>query len=1212
MSTIRSNTKALLSYRDLVEVYNKKGLEASQFVANALGLTYNDPADSKSTGPIVSVESFEFDVSTPAPVDGQPSDSQGYPSQIEYVALWLPTQFSLCDQNPRDAEKEAFQLQQEHWDGIWWRNAPAAPLPFEPLAPWSVLKGRIEKLTQEKRSSRTVDSVKLVSNIANGYVIAQVPRTEKSCSGQLVIVLDGSQRLTPFHEDNAYILSQLKRERPNGSIQIISISSSEQDEYSERMTLEVPSDTSTVLICGDLGLLATTSSCQAAWLDWGRRASASGTKLAAVVPFGLGLVPPTFREVFHIESMQADQNACIEANSLRREMLRTMFVLASPSSSVSARLLRALRRLLPMAIDASLESAFWQDSRLWSRHSEGATIHTDIVQQELMPEFERLDQVDRELQQSAMTLIREYHTEMHPTMWLQSYLSLSPSLQSLLPKSDRADAVAAIQRIVHLGKSQDNQGQEMECFMDRSLDTFTVHATIDPEVGKIIHQAWADLRPNDPSKFAFRDPSDLPKTKKSVCAVSVTDQTVIVERIVASGKVDLQSGYPICSSSEGFQIELSLAKNRLLEPSFWKAGGKPDFVSAFGRDQYGAWFEFQVSGRDTQNVVTQRMRWIRAGTFTMGSPDDEPERRDNEVLHQVTLTRGFWLADTACTQALWGAVMGVNQSQFQGDERPVEKVSYDDVVKFCSSLGKQIPGLMPQMPTEAQWEYACRAGTQTTFSFGSTISTDQANFDGNYPYNGSPKGLSRRETLSVKDLPANPWGLYQMHGNVWEWCSDWYTDSLSESQIDPIGPSEGSYRVLRGGGWFGNARYVRSACRFWFGPGLRNDVLGVRLLSSAGAEPSEMAEGPVAEQGSEPARLGAADEFFREFRVRVGDQEPAELEIAQATTIRVVSNLEAVELQRLTKPDWAVEFGRDVYGVYGDFELESAKDHSMVQQRLRWIPPGRFQMGSPPEEPGRFPNEDLKDVTISDGFWMFDAPCSQRLWTAIMDDNPSHFLDAERPVESVDWAQAKEFAARLNQALKAHVFQLPTEAQWEYACRAGTSTAIYTGTLEIIGDANAPALDPIAWYVGNSGHKYDLEQSEDIAKYGWLSKKQFPFTHAGTRKIKQKAPNPWGLYDMLGNVWEWCEDWYSEKLEGSSVDPRGPETGSVRVIRGGSLISFARFVRSACRNRLDPGDRYNDLGFRLLSSASPGPVAERVVGSRRIPRDEAGENQRTK
>jgi formylglycine-generating enzyme required for sulfatase activity len=222
----------------------------------------------------------------------------------------------------------------------------------------------------------------------------------------------------------------------------------------------------------------------------------------------------------------------------------------------------------------------------------------------------------------------------------------------------------------------------------------------------------------------------------------------------------------------------------------------------------------------------------------MGSPDDEPERFNDEVLHQVTLTRGFWLADTACTQALWAAVMGKNPSYLQGDERPVEEVSYEDVVKFCGSLGTQIPRLMPQMPTETQWEYACRAGTQTPFSFGSTISTDQANFDGNYPYNGAPKGLDRGERLSVKDLPSNAWGLYQMHGNVWEWCSDWYTESLSESQIDPTGPSEGSDRVIRGGGWVSVAASVRSAYRVANDPGDRYVDLGFRLLSSASSAKS--------------------------------------------------------------------------------------------------------------------------------------------------------------------------------------------------------------------------------------------------------------------------------------------------------------------------------------------------------------------------------------
>jgi formylglycine-generating enzyme required for sulfatase activity len=346
------------------------------------------------------------------------------------------------------------------------------------------------------------------------------------------------------------------------------------------------------------------------------------------------------------------------------------------------------------------------------------------------------------------------------------------------------------------------------------------------------------------------------------------------------------------------------------------------------------------------------------------------------------------------------------------------------------------------------------------------------------------------------------------------------------------------------------------------------------------------------------------------------------LEIGRATKIRVVSNLEAIGLQRLTKPDWAVEFGRDAYGVYGDFEVDAQQSGNVVRQRLRWIRPGSFDMGSPTDEAGRYEDESLHAVTISSGFWMFDTVCSQRLWTAIMIENPSHFPDPDRPVESVDWGQANEFAKRLSQRLSGRQddpltnlkFELPTEAQWEYACRAGTSTAIYTGPLDILGDANAPTLDAIAWYGGNSGYQYDLDQSVDVSGYDWLSEKQFPFTHAGTRRIKQKAPNPWGLYDMLGNVWEWCMEWYTENLEGSSVDPHGPESGSYRVIRGGSWFYDARCVRSACRVRYDPGLRYEFLGFRLLSSASSAkssPV-ERVSGSRRIPRDEAGENQRTK
>ena len=263
----------------------------------------------------------------------------------------------------------------------------------------------------------------------------------------------------------------------------------------------------------------------------------------------------------------------------------------------------------------------------------------------------------------------------------------------------------------------------------------------------------------------------------------------------------------------------------------------PDWASGHGQDEYGYFAEFSVvTGPQYWEFITQRMRWIPPGTFQMGAAKGEPTFIDKETQHHVTLSSGYWLADTACTQELWEAVMGSNPSNFKDAKRmlrPVERVSFDDVSEFLEKLNQRVPHGMLTLPKEAQWEYACRAGAATAFSFGDTISTDQVNFDGNYPYGDSPKGEYRRETVEVKSLPSNLWGLYEMHGNVWEWCSDWYGEYSPAPQVDPTGPPMGSLRVMRGGSWSSSARSVRSACRYWHDPGIRILNLGFRLLSSA-------------------------------------------------------------------------------------------------------------------------------------------------------------------------------------------------------------------------------------------------------------------------------------------------------------------------------------------------------------------------------------------
>ncbi len=240
-----------------------------------------------------------------------------------------------------------------------------------------------------------------------------------------------------------------------------------------------------------------------------------------------------------------------------------------------------------------------------------------------------------------------------------------------------------------------------------------------------------------------------------------------------------------------------------------EAAEKPAWATKAGQDDHGRYADLKVQG------ITQRFRWIEAGTFLMGSPPNEPQREANETQHEVTLSKGYWLADTACTQALWQKVMGNNPARFQDNaNNPVEQVSWDDVQGFLQALNQRVSGLTARLPTEAEWEYACRAGTTTPFAFGNSISPSQANYDGNYPYAGGQKGEYRQKTVPVKSFPPNAWGLYQMHGNVWEWCQDWYGDYPTQAVTDPQGAASGPYRVLRGGSWNSNAHYLRSANRY--------------------------------------------------------------------------------------------------------------------------------------------------------------------------------------------------------------------------------------------------------------------------------------------------------------------------------------------------------------------------------------------------------------
>ncbi|MGB2614610.1 MAG: SUMF1/EgtB/PvdO family nonheme iron enzyme [Phycisphaerae bacterium] len=217
--------------------------------------------------------------------------------------------------------------------------------------------------------------------------------------------------------------------------------------------------------------------------------------------------------------------------------------------------------------------------------------------------------------------------------------------------------------------------------------------------------------------------------------------------------------------------------------------------------------------------------FIPVGEFLMGSPASEAQRNDDETQHRVIISRPFYLGKYEVTQGEWQRVMGSNPSNFKGSDRlPVEQVSWDDCQAFLRKAGGGL-----RLPTEAEWEYACRAGTTTPFHTGATISPSEANYNGNYIYGGVAKGAFRQKTTEVGSFRPNAWGLFDMHGNVWEWCADWYGDYLGGAVTDPMGPASGTGRVLRGGSWFGRPRGCRSARRFRFSPGYRFSFLGFRV-----------------------------------------------------------------------------------------------------------------------------------------------------------------------------------------------------------------------------------------------------------------------------------------------------------------------------------------------------------------------------------------------
>ena len=367
------------------------------------------------------------------------------------------------------------------------------------------------------------------------------------------------------------------------------------------------------------------------------------------------------------------------------------------------------------------------------------------------------------------------------------------------------------------------------------------------------------------------------------------------------------------------------------------------------------------------NGVEFAFRWCPAGTFTMGSHELETGRSYRENQFQVTLTKGFWIMETEISQKQWEAVMGNNPSHFKDENNPVENVSWNDCQNFCKKCSQY--GLNLQLPTEAQWEYACRAGENEAYS----VKEHNVWFINNSSQKTHPVG---------KDNHDNAWGIYDMHGNVLEWCEDWYGAYPNKSVTNPVGPSSGSTRINRGGCWDDSLMHVRSASRFDADPNDRFDTLGFRCV------------------------------------------------IAQDNTKKTYSNanqsVNTEKHEKNIKPGTAL-----------------TKDINGVEFTFRWCPPGSFIMGSPLTEKDRKDDEKQHKVILTKGFWIMETEVTQNQWKAIMGYNPSYEKFDTNPVENISWYDCEDFIKKCSSF--GVNLKLPTEAQWEYACRAGSNTVFSWG-----------------------------------------------------------------------------------------------------------------------------------------------------------------------
>jgi formylglycine-generating enzyme required for sulfatase activity len=548
----------------------------------------------------------------------------------------------------------------------------------------------------------------------------------------------------------------------------------------------------------------------------------------------------------------------------------------------------------------------------------------------------------------------------------------------------------------------------------------------------------------------------------------------------------------------------------------------------------------------TVNGVSFNMVKVEGGTFTMGANDNDTEAEyDERPDHQVTLS-SFSIGQTEVTQALWQAVMDFNPSSFSSAHgyaddlsRPVENVSWYDCQAFITEM-TLLTGKTFRLPTEAEWEYAARGGNMSRgYKYAGSNNIDDVAW-----YNNTGDNLGDQTHLVATKAP-NELGLYDMSGNVEELCQDWYGEYSDEAQTNPTGPDWGLGRVIRGGNWNQDANRCRVSFRNGIAPSGGINTVGLRVILYKGEfNLSESALTLCVGENRSVTILNGDGEYTVE-----GGEEHVTYTI-NGNRLIVTGSQEGTTALNVTNTSTgatavlAINVESAPAAVTETFTVNGVS-FTMVE-----VEGGTFTMGATAEQ-GSAARKDEKpahQVTLS-SYSIGKTEVTQELWQAVMGSNPSYYIgNMNRPVECVSWEDCQTFITKLNE-MTGKTFRLPTEAEWEFAARGGNQSNGYRY-------AGSHNVDDVAWYSYNSG--------------------------SVTRPVGTKCMNELGLYDMSGNVWEWCQDWYGGYSNEAQTNPTGPEEGyPYRVIRGGSWLNAATVCRVSRRGSEVQFGGIRYIGLRL-------------------------------